>query len=202
MRTCLARLALLSAAVSVVSAGEQTSDKETPEPCKVRAWVRAEDLSPAHISHGELRVKALRPECAHQIASVALRLQFDEIGEVKFVKNSAVIPELQLANQTDPVGYEDYMGSDFALNHQTHDDAMSNPALWTVKAEERRGWTTEATLLHHPDLSNPIVTPFTVAVPAVNYPPVVDQYRYLRGPVARYSSSDIGYRYISVVKFA
>ncbi|KAJ7931703.1 hypothetical protein B0H13DRAFT_1593957 [Mycena leptocephala] len=60
-----------------------------PEPCTVRARVRAEDLSPDHISRGELRIKVPRAECANQIASVALRLQFDEFGEFKFLKKGA-----------------------------------------------------------------------------------------------------------------
>ncbi|KAJ6581812.1 hypothetical protein B0H19DRAFT_890359, partial [Mycena capillaripes] len=52
-----------------------------PELCTVRAWVRAEDLSPDHVSRGELRIKVPRAECANQIASVSLRLQLDEFGE-------------------------------------------------------------------------------------------------------------------------
>ncbi|KAJ7848697.1 hypothetical protein B0H13DRAFT_2674949 [Mycena leptocephala] len=63
-----------------------------PEPCAVRAWVHAEDLSPDHISRGELRIKVPRAECVHQIESVALRLQLDEFGEFKFLKKGAVLP--------------------------------------------------------------------------------------------------------------
>ncbi|KAJ7696429.1 hypothetical protein B0H17DRAFT_893479, partial [Mycena rosella] len=51
------------------------------DPCEVRAWVRAEDLSPEHVSHGELRIKVPRAQCTQQIASVALRLQLDEFSE-------------------------------------------------------------------------------------------------------------------------
>ncbi|KAJ7019802.1 hypothetical protein C8F04DRAFT_975257, partial [Mycena alexandri] len=101
-------------------------------PCKVRAWVRAEDLSPDHVSRGELHL-ASPAECANQVASVALRLQFDEFGEVKYLKNGAVIPEVQASNQTALAEYLDWMGSDVGLDYQAHDDAMSNPELWSVR---------------------------------------------------------------------
>ncbi|KAJ6456122.1 hypothetical protein C8R45DRAFT_1222247 [Mycena sanguinolenta] len=173
-----------------------------PEVCTVRAWVRAEDLSPSHISRGELRIKVLREECANQIASVTLRLQLDEFGEVKFLKSGAVLPEILPANQTAPVGPADWMGSNVVYDYQAHDDGLSDPELWTVKAEERRAWMTEATLLdNHPDLTQPIVTPFTIAVPAVNYPPVAVQHRQVHGPISRHSFSVLAYRYIAVVKF-
>ncbi|KAJ7848696.1 hypothetical protein B0H13DRAFT_72388 [Mycena leptocephala] len=74
--------------------------------------------------------------------------------------------------------------------------------MMSFKAEERRAWMTEATLLeNNPDLSKPVVTPFTVAVPAVNYPPAINRYPQLFGPVARHAYSDHGYRYIAVVTF-
>ncbi|KAJ6581804.1 hypothetical protein B0H19DRAFT_929629 [Mycena capillaripes] len=191
------------------------SDVETqPEPCAVRAWVRAEDLSPDHVSRGELRIKVPRAECANQVASVALRLQLDEFGELKFLKKGAVLPEVQPSNQSAPAGYEDWMGSGVVYDYQAHDDGLSDPELWTVKAEERRAWSTEATLIENnpssltfalmyrcsciADLSQAIVTSFTVAVPAVNYPPVLNQYRQLYGPVSRHSYADLGYRYIAV----
>ncbi|KAF7356413.1 hypothetical protein MVEN_00974100 [Mycena venus] len=199
MKTLLASL-LLAASFGASSA----SDIEThPEPCTVRAWVRAEDLSPDHISRGELRIKVPRAECANQIASVALRLQLDEFGEFKYLKGGAIIPEVQPSNQSTPSEYADWMGSDVVYDYQAHDDGLSDPALWAVKAEERRAWTTEATLIeNNPDLSQPIVTAFTVAVPRVNYPPVVENSRrYLRGPVSKHSFSDLGYRYIAVVTF-
>ncbi|KAJ7622908.1 hypothetical protein DFH06DRAFT_1009006, partial [Mycena polygramma] len=118
-----------------------------PEPCTIRAWVRAQDLSPDHISHGELRIKVPRAECANQIASVALRLQLDEFGEVKFLKKGAVLPEVRPSNQSAPSGYADWTGSDVVYDYQAYEDRFSNPELWTVKAEERRAWTTQATLL-------------------------------------------------------
>ncbi|KAJ7931704.1 hypothetical protein B0H13DRAFT_831225 [Mycena leptocephala] len=61
---------------------------------------------------------------------------------------------------------------------------------------------TEATLLeNNPDLSVPVVTPFTVAVPAVNYPPVLYRFLQLFRTVVRHAYSDLGYRYIAVVTF-
>ncbi|KAJ7484339.1 hypothetical protein FB451DRAFT_1232194 [Mycena latifolia] len=190
---------LLSA---VALAASQSIDSEG-QPCKVHAWVRAQDLSPDHISHGELRIKVPRAECAQQIAAVALRLQLDEFGEVKFLKQGAELPAIQTAaNQTAPMGYEDWTGSSVMYDYQARDDAMSDPELWTVVAEERRAWATEATLLdNNPNCSQPIITPFTVAVPAVNYPPSVTRYRSLQSPISRHSFNDLGYHYIAVVTF-
>ncbi|KAJ7322829.1 hypothetical protein DFH08DRAFT_888012 [Mycena albidolilacea] len=165
-------------AVSLAAAAVETTE---PEPCTVRAWVRAEDLSPDHISRGELRIKVLRPECADQISSVALRLQLDEFGEYKFLKKGAVVPDIY-----------DYWAESLS----------SDPQLWDIKAEARRGWTTEAILENNPDLSQPTVMPFTVAVPAVSYPPVLARPQVLGlSPRSRHSSSDLGYRYIAVVTF-
>ncbi|KAF7370318.1 hypothetical protein MSAN_00663200 [Mycena sanguinolenta] len=170
-----------------------------PEACTVQAWVRAEDLSPNYISRGELRIKVRRQECADQVASVALRLQLDEFSEFKSLKSGAVLPDILPANRTTSA---DWMGSDVVYDYQAHDDGLSDPELWTVKAEERHAWMTGATLLHNnPDLTQPIVTPFTVAVPAVNYPPVNYEHRHFFGPVARHSFSILGYRYVAVVKF-
>ncbi|KAJ7931688.1 hypothetical protein B0H13DRAFT_830992 [Mycena leptocephala] len=188
---------LLLAVVSLASDVE--TETTQPEPCTVRAWVRAEDLSPDHISRGELRIKVPRAECAHQIESVALRLQLDEFGEFKFLKKGAVLPEVQASNQSALAGYADWTGSDVVYSYEEHDNSMSDPEFFTVKAEERRAWTTEAALLeNNPDLSKPTISPFTVAVPAVNYPPVIYRYRQLHEPVARHAYSDLSYRYIAV----
>ncbi|KAJ6527270.1 hypothetical protein DFH09DRAFT_164356 [Mycena vulgaris] len=190
---------------SNVSASVEVESLSQPEPeaCQVRAWVRAQHLSPDNTSHGELRIKVPRAECAHQVASVALRLQLDEFGEFKFLKAGVVLPAVQqAANQSKPVGYADWGGSSVVSDYQARDDAMSDPAFWTIGAEERRTWTTEATLLDsNPDFSQPVVTPFTVAVPAVNYPPGLIKSRHLESPLSRHSFSDLGYRYTAVVTF-
>ncbi|KAF7370317.1 hypothetical protein MSAN_00663100 [Mycena sanguinolenta] len=184
-----------------------TAEPETcacaePEACFVQARVRAEDLSPNQISRGELRIQVPYDKCANQIVSVVLRLQLDEFSEVKFLKSGAVLPEILPTNQTAQESAV-WTGSDIVYDYQAHDDGLSDPELWTVKAEERHAWMTEATLLdNNPDLTQPIVTPFTVAVPAVNYPPVNYESRQVYGPVSRHSFSVLGYRYIAVVKFA
>ncbi|KAJ7307009.1 hypothetical protein DFH08DRAFT_1088667 [Mycena albidolilacea] len=206
MRSLLVPL-LLGTVVPVSLASSPSEIKTTePEACSVRAWVRAEDLSPDHVSRGELRIKVPLTECAHEIVSVTLRLQLDEFGEFKYLKSGAVLPAVQPTNQSAPDGYTDWVGSDIVYDYQAHDDGLGDPELWTVKAEERRAWTTEATLVdNNPDLSQPFVIPFTVAVPAVNYPPVFNDFGGVRihssEPVFRHSSSDLGYRYIAVVRF-
>ncbi|KAK7012841.1 hypothetical protein R3P38DRAFT_1561293 [Favolaschia claudopus] len=203
MRPPLASLLLTAAfTVHLASAGSfEDSGTDTSQPCSVRAWVRAEDLSPGHVSRGDLRIKVTRQECAQQIASVTLRLQLDEFGEVKYLKEGAVLPEVRPSNESASTEYSSSMGGDVVYDYQAHDDGLNDPELWTIKAEERRAWTTEAILLTDPDLSQPVITPFTVAVPAVNYPPVIRKYRHLRPPVGRHSFTDLGYRYIAVVTF-
>ncbi|KAJ6581801.1 hypothetical protein B0H19DRAFT_1251967 [Mycena capillaripes] len=189
-------------AVSVALASDIEIESTQREPCTIHAWVRAEDLAPDHVSRGELRIKVPRAECANQIASVALRLQLDEFGEVKFLKQGAVLPEVQSSNKSVSAGYTDWVGSDVVYDYRAHDEGLTDPELWTIKAEERHAWTTEATLIeNNPDLSQPIVTPFSVAVPAVNYPPAVNRYVYRRSPISRHTSSDLGYRYIAAVTF-
>ncbi|KAF7369541.1 hypothetical protein MVEN_00284000 [Mycena venus] len=167
--------------------------------CTVQAWVRAEDLAPEHVSHGELRIKVLQPHCAASIASVALRLELNEFGEVKHLRPGAVIPEIKKTdNQTlrdNPHTLYDY---------GPYDKAMSDPALWFVKAEERTAWSTEATLFeNNPNFSRPLVKPFIVASPAVNYPPSFVHYRQIDtfNLVKRHAYSDLGYHYTAVVNF-
>ncbi|KAK7025136.1 hypothetical protein R3P38DRAFT_3194062 [Favolaschia claudopus] len=194
-------LFIVAFTVHLASAVSFEEETDTDQPCSVRAWVRAEDLSPNHVSRGELRIKVPRQECAQQIASVTLRLQLDEFGEVKYLKEGAVLPEVRPSNESASTEYSSWMGTDVIYDYQAHDDGLVDSELWTIKAEERRAWTTEVILLRNPDLSQPVITPFTVAVPPVNYPPVISKYRQLRPPVGRHSFTDLGYRYVAVVTF-
>ncbi|KAK7008222.1 hypothetical protein R3P38DRAFT_3210965 [Favolaschia claudopus] len=193
-------LFIVAFTVQLASADSFETKVNTAQPC-VRVRVRAEDLSPNHISRGDLRIEVTRQECAQQIASVTLRLQLDEFGEVKYLKEGAVLPEVHPSNESWSTEYSSSMGSDVVYDYQAHDDGLSDPELWTIKAEERRAWTTEAILLTDPDLSQPVITPFTVAVPAVNYPPVISKFRFLKPPVGQGSFTDLSYRYIAIVTF-
>ncbi|KAJ6528706.1 hypothetical protein B0H10DRAFT_258187 [Mycena sp. CBHHK59/15] len=78
-----ALLSTASLAVASQASNSTESVQDSEEPCKVYAQVRAEDLSPDHVSRGELRVKVKQAHCANQVASVVLRLQLDEFGEEK-----------------------------------------------------------------------------------------------------------------------
>ncbi|KAJ7226698.1 hypothetical protein GGX14DRAFT_417156 [Mycena pura] len=179
--------------------------------CKVQAWVRAEDLTPDHVSHGELRIKVVQPHCANSIASVALRLELTEFGEVKHLRKGAVLPEIKKSdNQTlkDDIlswGWVGNAATEVVYDYGPYDRAMSDPALWVVKAEERTVWSTEATLFdNNPTFSRPIVKPFLVASPAVNYPPsFINYHRSINNmkPVKRHAGSNLGYHYIAVVNF-
>ncbi|KAK7012838.1 hypothetical protein R3P38DRAFT_3208958 [Favolaschia claudopus] len=202
MKASLAPLFLtIGVAVYLVSA-DLVGDEEI-QPCTVQAWVRAEDLSPNHVSRGELRIKVSKEECADLIASVALRLQFDEFGQVKHLKNGAVLPEVRPSYESASTEFTGGTGDEVVYDYQAYDDSLIDSELWTIEAEERSSWMTEAILLQNPDVSKTILTPFTVAVPAVNYPAVVSKYRnlYNYGPVAQHAFSDLGYRYTTIVTF-
>lgn len=70
-------------------------------------------------------------------------LQLDEFSEFKFLKKGAVLPEVQAANQS-AGGYGDWTEGDVVYDYQVHNDGLSDPELWTVKAEERRAWMTDS----------------------------------------------------------
>ncbi|KAJ7491907.1 hypothetical protein FB451DRAFT_1388358 [Mycena latifolia] len=176
------------------------------DPCGLRAWVRAEDLSPSRVSNGELRVQVKQANCTTHIVSVALRLQLSEFSEVKYMKDGALIPGISSGNHSAvtpmvrwPAGIKHLMYEDDAF-----EKAKTDPAVWAVKAEGRIAWTTEALLIKGSlNFSQPIVTPFVVSSPAVNYPPATERYRWLldRGKMARHSETALTYRYVAVVTF-
>ncbi|KAJ7477258.1 hypothetical protein B0H11DRAFT_2030447 [Mycena galericulata] len=212
MKKILRVLTATSLIAAAASQGQNST--KTEEDCQVLAWVRAEDLRPDHISHvirvgpGELRIKVQTRQCANRIASVSLRLQLDEFSEVKHLRRGAVLPEIPKAdNQTIPTEFTDWGFDkyDAVYDYSGYDKAMSDPAFWVVKAEERRAWTTEAVLFeNNTDFTRAMVTPFIVASPAVNYPPAVMSYRSIDSsmqPIQRHAYSQIGYHYIAVVNF-
>ncbi|KAJ7695018.1 hypothetical protein B0H17DRAFT_438936 [Mycena rosella] len=129
------------------------SSTELDEDCKVQAWVRAEDLAPDHISHGDLRIKVKPAHCANRIASVALRLQLDEFGDVKYLRRGAVLPEIHISNnQTVPMDVFGFFGgnsNDVVYDYSAYDRAISDSAFWVVKGEERRAWSTEVVLFQN-----------------------------------------------------
>lgn len=221
-------VSLTPGAHGIESSKADTGTKQDDSPCNAQAWVRAEDLSPNHISEGdspsppllrmnsntsaigELRVKVSRPECAHQVVSVVLRLQLKEFSEFVSLKNGVVL-QWQAVNETKPPGD---VVHEVVYDSRSYAEMTSDPNLWNVQAQERLAWTTEATLLDHLpgmwedlqtriiingkiiDLTHPIVTPFTVSVPAVNYPPGDERIRVLRR--TRHSWGDLSYEYTAV----
>ncbi|KAJ7269769.1 hypothetical protein C8J57DRAFT_1607569 [Mycena rebaudengoi] len=184
--------------------GSHPEAESTALNCTVLAWVRAEDLAPNRISHGELRIKVPQHQCATKVASVALRLQLREFGEVKYLREGAVFPAIpETDNQTIPDDSAGWVSTlDAAYDYQRA-DAMGDPSLWVIKAEERQAWATEAVLIDdNPNFSHPIIAPFVVASPAVNYPEVDGSVSIkLSEPISRYSDSDLGYVYVALVTF-
>ncbi|KAJ6471193.1 hypothetical protein DFH09DRAFT_1110611 [Mycena vulgaris] len=166
-----------SASLKDVSPSIETESNQSEGACEVVA----KPLTP---HPGELRIKVLGTQCAHQIASVALRLQLDEFGEFKFLKKGAVVPDVQLsANQTEPAQWWEWRN--LAHDYQLHDDAERSRLM-----DHRGGGA-----------ARPTVTQFTVAVPAVNYPPANVWFRNLNPPVLQSAFSHLAYRYIAIVTF-
>ncbi|KAJ6490160.1 hypothetical protein DFH09DRAFT_1208862 [Mycena vulgaris] len=200
---------LLSTTFLATVVAAQLHHSTASDDCVVHASVRAEDLAPTQISHGELRIKVKQAHCVNQIASVALRLQLDEFGEVKHLRPGAVIPSIQKShNQHTPddfLGYSGGISNETVYDYGPYDEAMSDSALWLVKAEERMAWSTEVVLFeNNPDFSEPMVTPFIVACPAVNYPPSVEGYRrdvVGSRAVRRHGYAQLGYHYTAIVNF-
>ncbi|KAJ7348048.1 hypothetical protein DFH08DRAFT_1080204 [Mycena albidolilacea] len=189
-------VSLTPGAHGIESSKADTGTKQNDSPCNAQAWIRAEDLSPNHISEGELRVKVSRPECAHQVVSVVLRLQLKEFSDFVSLKNGVVL-QWQAVNETKPPGD---VVHEVVYDSRSYAEVTSDPNLWNVQAQERLAWTTEATLLDHlPDLTHPIVTPFTVSVPAVNYPPGDERVRVVRR--TRHSWGDLSYEYTAIMTF-
>nr|GAT46186.1 predicted protein [Mycena chlorophos] len=181
--------------------------------CRVRAWVRAEDLAPSTTSHGDLRIKVSGPlhDCSTQVASVDLRLALDEFAEVKYQRGT--LPKITKAeNQTRPSDDLDMFGSwmsndepEILYDYSAYDAAMHDPEIWGIKAETRRAWTTETTLFGSGlNFSDPLVTSFVVVSPAVNYPPAFINFRsnyHGQSPIRRHADMSIAYIYTAVVTF-
>jgi hypothetical protein len=76
---------------------------------------------------------------------VALRLQLEEFSEVKYLRRGTVIPEIKKSpKQNAP---RDFLGAnDTIYDYGPYDRALSDAALWEVKAEERIAWSAEAVL--------------------------------------------------------
>ncbi|KAJ6495180.1 hypothetical protein C8R45DRAFT_1133466 [Mycena sanguinolenta] len=165
-----ATLLVAAAAASLLPQDASTGSSA----CTVEALVRAEDLAPDYVSHGELRIKVWQPHCADSIASVALPLELNEFGEVKHLRPGAVIPEIK---KTD------------------------NQTLWHDTGGKRHGRGFMAFAWH---FSRPLVKPFIVASPAVNYPPsTAYNYRYIDSLslFKRHAYSNLGYHYTAIVNF-
>ncbi|KAJ7782023.1 hypothetical protein DFH07DRAFT_765006 [Mycena maculata] len=139
-----------------------------------------------------LRIKVKQAQCADRVASVTLRLQLDEFGEVKHFRRGAALPEIQKSNnQTVPTDFLGFFGGhpdDVVYDYSAYDGAMSDPNVWVVKAEERTAWSTEVVLFeNNPNFSQPMVAPFVVAPSPVNYSPAIEQFRSLSSstPITR-----------------
>jgi hypothetical protein len=98
-------------------------------------------------------------------------------------------------------------------------ESLRDPALWLVKAEERTAFKSVVTLIDKPfgmlflglpiimtlnfyeDYSQPVVVPFAVAVPNVNYPPVLGRNGGWLGDGGWETESTHAYRYTALITF-
>ncbi|KIM76920.1 hypothetical protein PILCRDRAFT_825925 [Piloderma croceum F 1598] len=89
------------------------------------------------------------------------------------------------------------------LDYDKYYESLRDPALWVVKAEERTAFKSVVTLIEKPfDYSQPVVVPFTVAVPNVNYPPVLNLGGYsVSSDTGLETDSKHAYRYIALIAF-
>nr|GAT46097.1 predicted protein [Mycena chlorophos] len=198
---------LAVAALSVLNVAASFNSSE----CRVKVWVRAEDLTPGSTSNGDIRVKVSPAECGTQVASVSLRLQLDEFAEVKYLRPSTVLPEITKVQDDDatrPASVDAWESTRVTYNYTAYDAALSDPAYWVVKAEERRGWVTETTLIDNSsaavDFSQPQVIPFVVVSPLVNYPPAREEYPRPWAPAfdpGQSTRTALGYHYHAVAVF-
>ncbi|CAK5267559.1 unnamed protein product [Mycena citricolor] len=192
---------------ALVDLAQLPASSATPE-CRILAAVRAPDLTPNQVARGELRIRSA-PEsiCTSAIESVSLRLRLLEFREYKRLREGQVLPEITLVESSAiPEEYAQTFGVNVPMyDYTSYDQAMSDPEFWVTHATEREAWSTEAILLENlANLTRPVVTPFHVAVPSVNYPPS-PQYRsrdLLNGPVDdNYGYVDLTYQYLATVTF-
>ncbi|KAF7979331.1 hypothetical protein HWV62_42745 [Athelia sp. TMB] len=171
------------------------------------AWVRAEDLIPSALLNGDLRIK-VNPSCAQEIASVALQLQLDEYAEVKFPRRGAVMPTAPICGNStckDEGQWWRMNGlPDSDSERSRYQDALRDPELWDIQAEERTAWDSAVTLHEGPfEYLRPLVVPFVVAMPHVQFPPGYKVssvfYNDLQSNV---TSAKHVYRYTALVTFS
>ena len=106
-------------------------------------------------------------------------------------------------------------------DHDRYYESLRDPALWIVKAEERTAFKSAVTLIKkffgmsflalalsitmahnfYADYSQPVIVPFTVAVPNVNYPPALRLSGHSFGDSGRETNSMHLYRYTALIAF-
>lgn len=187
--------------------GGRIESWEKDNGCNIRAWVRAEDLIPSAVLNGDLRIR-VNPSCAEQIVSVALQLRLDEYAEVKFPRTGAVMPTAPICGNTtceDPWRpRRDPRGSESEMDRYIHIEALSDPELWDIQAEERTAWHSTVTLHEGPfEYARPLVIPFIVAMPPVQFPPGYESYSaFYNDAQANVTHSKHVYRYTALVTFS
>ncbi|KZV86057.1 hypothetical protein EXIGLDRAFT_232427 [Exidia glandulosa HHB12029] len=151
-----------------------------PTPCMVRAWVRAADMKPNAVSHGELKIKIVQP-CTDQVEFVALRLGLDEMSELS-----------NMANTTFDGDFWDFSG---AIPLQD----------WTTTTHTRSAFQVENTLstdgsLKSANWTEGVIFPFSVMSPNVNYPPAIFPVMFGVGLCGEVSVTNPVYKHLLITR--
>jgi hypothetical protein len=164
--------------------------------------------------------------CTDKIASVSLELQLDEFSEVKYLwvaismiynmshcfisahrKEGVTLPTPNCLRMFGAFGYP---------NHDKYYELLHDPALWLAKAKERTASKSAVTLikkllsisflvlpiimaLNFYAYSQPVIVPFTVAVPNANYPLAFNLLGYLFSDSGRETHSVHLYCYTTLI---
>jgi len=161
-------------------------------PCAVRAWVRAEDLQPNSISHGEVRVRVTQP-CEDVIQSIGLQLRLDEWTEsFKRASNASVATHCP---PNDPQRQR--------LQHASLDGPDLYEDCYIVETEDRNAWVAEIELLSAAAVITGAEEQFTVVSPNVNFP-VGTTPLHTDIDRASWAAAHVGliYRYLAVINYA
>ncbi|KAH0834761.1 hypothetical protein J3R83DRAFT_10357 [Lanmaoa asiatica] len=163
-----------------------------PSPgCNAQAWVRAPDLTPNAIIHGDTRVK-ISAECP-AVEDVFLGLRFKERSFVKALRSR----EDEKRLSPEPAPPFDFsnpspwasMPSRFANRsvEEAYEEVATNKDLWIVREEERLVFETTQPInmgSRNHGAHRDTVQDFSILVPSTNFPPALDAGNVGQIPIA------------------
>ena len=200
----LAALSAAAGAASCAAAAPTSGDGQFAGPvallggCDARAWVRAPDLVPNHILHGDVRLllNGSHPDCA-AISSAQLGLRHKEQVLLRFPAGELELPKRPERNYSRgefDFGRADksvFDVPDWELNslhrkqEETEQSYIQALETWSEKMKDHTLWDVKGEETIHFDISMPVALPlapfhgaedawdsintFSIAVPPVNF---------------------------------